>query len=411
MAKAKVMAIFGTRPEAIKMAPVIRELRDRGSEIASCVVVTAQHRQMLDQVLELFGIVPDYDLHIMQEGQTLSEISVRALSRLELPMAEEKPDLVLVHGDTSTTFIGSLVSFYHRVPVGHVEAGLRTRNKYVPFPEEMNRRLTGCLADIHFAPVEGHRANLLHEGVPADAIHVTGNTVIDALVDVASRPHEIAHPELETVDFARKRVLLVTAHRRENLGEPMRRICLALRDLVDAFQDVEVVFPVHMNPLVRADVLGVLSGVPRVHLVDPVDYQTMVTLMKKSYLVLTDSGGLQEEAPSLDKPVIVLRDVTERPEGLEAGTLALAGTSRERIVSVARALLEDREVYARMAAARNPYGDGRAAGRIVEAILWRLGMARERPEDFRPGRVEPVSSPGGRGASFQLKRRAADVTL
>jgi len=382
MPKKKVMAVFGTRPEAIKMAPVVGKLQDC-AEIASTIVVTAQHREMLDQVLALFDIVPDYDLDIMREGQSLSEVTVRALSGLEDPMMKEKPDLVLVHGDTATTFAASLVSFYHHVQVGHVEAGLRTHNKYFPFPEEMNRRLTGCLADIHFAPVENHRRNLVSEGVPAEAIHVTGNTVIDALLDVACRPHEFTDPVLASVDFEHRRVLLVTAHRRENLGEPMRQICLALKDLIDAYSDVEIVFPVHMNPLVRADVMDVLGGAPRVHLIDPVDYQTMVALMKRSYLVLTDSGGLQEEAPSLDKPVIVLRDVTERPEGLEAGTLVLAGTDRRRIMSSAKVLLEDREAYARMANAPNPYGDGRAAERILNAILWRFGLISERPEDFR----------------------------
>ncbi|NLG79750.1 MAG: UDP-N-acetylglucosamine 2-epimerase (non-hydrolyzing) [Firmicutes bacterium] len=376
------MAVFGTRPEAIKMAPVVRAMREC-DDIECVVVVTAQHREMLDQVLDLFDIVPDYDLDIMREGQSLTDIAVRALAGLEAPVVKERPDLVLVHGDTSTTFVASLVAFYHHVQVGHVEAGLRTHDKYFPFPEEMNRRLAGCLADIHFAPVEDHKRNLLAEGVRAEAIHVTGNTVIDALIDVAGRPYEFRDPVLASIDFDRRKVLLVTAHRRENLGEPMREICHALKDIVDAYPDVEIVFPVHMNPLVRADVMGILQGVPRVHLMDPVDYQVMVALMKRCYMVLTDSGGLQEEAPSLDKPVVVLRDVTERPEGLEAGTLVLAGTDRRRIVGRARELLEDPEAYARMASARNPYGDGRAAERILAAILWRFGISSERPEDFR----------------------------
>ena len=381
MPRKKVMAVFGTRPEAIKMAPVVRAMREC-DDIECVVVVTAQHREMLDQVLDLFNIVPDYDLDIMREGQSLTDIAVRALAGLEAPIVKERPDLVLVHGDTSTTFVASLVAFYHHVQVGHVEAGLRTHDKYFPFPEEMNRRLAGCLADIHFAPVENHKRNLLAEGVRAEAIHVTGNTVIDALVDVAGRPYEFRDPVLASIDFDRRKVLLVTAHRRENLGEPMREICHALKDIVDAHPDVEIVFPVHMNPLVRADVMGVLQGVPRVHLIDPVDYQTMVALMKRCYMVLTDSGGLQEEAPSLDKPVVVLRDVTERPEGLKAGTLVLVGTDRRRIVDRARELLEDPEVYARMANARNPYGDGRASERILAAILWRFGISPERPEDF-----------------------------
>ncbi|MDK2932030.1 MAG: hypothetical protein PWR07_2161 [Bacillota bacterium] len=382
MPRKKVMAVFGTRPEAIKMAPVVRAVREC-DDIECVVVVTAQHREMLDQVLDLFNIVPDYDLDIMREGQSLTDIAVRALAGLEAPVVRERPDLVLVHGDTSTTFVASLVAFYHHVQVGHVEAGLRTHDKYFPFPEEMNRRLAGCLADIHFAPVENHKRNLLAEGVRAEAIHVTGNTVIDALVDVAGRPYEFRDPVLASIDFGRRKVLLVTAHRRENLGEPMREICHALKDIVDAHPDVEIVFPVHMNPLVRADVMAILQGVPRVHLMDPVDYQAMVALMKRCYMVLTDSGGLQEEAPSLDKPVVVLRDVTERPEGLEAGTLVLAGTDRRRIVDRARELLEDPEAYARMANARNPYGDGRASERILAAILWRFGISPERPEDFR----------------------------
>ncbi|MGE5588675.1 MAG: non-hydrolyzing UDP-N-acetylglucosamine 2-epimerase [Clostridia bacterium] len=382
MSRKKVVLVFGTRPEAIKMAPVVRAMK--GCDAIECVVVvTAQHREMLDQVLDLFNIAPDYDLDIMREGQSLTDIAVRALAGLEAPIVKEKPDLVLVHGDTSTTFVASLVAFYHHVQVGHVEAGLRTHDKYSPFPEEMNRRLAGCLADIHFAPVENHKMNLLAEGVRADAVHVTGNTVIDALIDVAERPYEFRDPVLASIDFDRRKVLLVTAHRRENLGGPMREICHAIKDIVDANPDVEVVFPVHMNPLVRADVLGVLQGIQRVHLIDPVDYQAMVALMKRCYMVLTDSGGLQEEAPSLDKPVVVLRDVTERPEGLEAGTLVLAGTDRRRIVDRTQELLEDPEAYEGMANARNPYGDGRASERILAAILWRFGICGERPEDFR----------------------------
>ncbi|MGE5572781.1 MAG: non-hydrolyzing UDP-N-acetylglucosamine 2-epimerase [Bacteroidota bacterium] len=376
------MAVFGTRPEAVKMAPVVRALREC-DDIECVVVVTAQHREMLDQVLGIFDIVPHYDLDIMREGQSLTGIAVRALAGLEGPVARERPDLVLVHGDTSTTFVASLVAFYHHVQVGHVEAGLRTHDKYFPFPEEMNRRLAGCLADIHFAPVENHKRNLLAEGVNAEAVHVTGNTVIDALLDVAGRPYEFRDPVLASIDFERRRVILVTAHRRENLGEPMREICLALRDIVNARPDVEIVFPVHMNPLVRADVMSILQDTPRVHLIDPVDYQVMVALMKRCYMVLTDSGGLQEEAPSLDKPVVVLRDVTERPEGLEAGTLVLAGTDRRRIVDRAQELLGDPKAYARMANAPNPYGDGHAAERILAAILWRFGISPCRPEDFR----------------------------
>lgn len=382
MPKKKVMTVFGTRPEAIKMAPVVKALKGKG-ELEAVVAVTAQHREMLDQVLGIFGITPDYDLNIMQEAQSLSEILTRTLLGLEEPLKKEKPDLILVHGDTATTFAGALSGFYHHIPVGHVEAGLRTHNKYSPYPEEMNRRLTGCLSDIHFAPLGAHRDNLVSEGVSLESIHVTGNTVIDALLDVASMPYEFTCPRLASIDYEDKRILLVTAHRRENLGEPMRRICRALKSLVDARPDVEVIFPVHMNPLVREDVFRILGGMPGIHLLDPVDYQTMVAIMSRCYLVLTDSGGLQEEAPSLNKPVVVLRDVTERPEGVEAGTLTLVGTDEHRIISFVQRLLDDSSEYRRMAEARNPYGDGQAASRILDAVLWKFGMNSQRPMDFQ----------------------------
>jgi UDP-N-acetylglucosamine 2-epimerase (non-hydrolysing) len=335
MPKKKVMTVFGTRPEAIKMAPVVQALKS-SDQLSMVVAVTAQHREMLDQVLDIFGITPDYDLNIMKEAQSLSEIITRTLIGLEEPLEKEKPDLILVHGDTATTFAGALSGFYHHIQVGHVEAGLRTHDKYSPYPEEMNRCLTGCLSDMHFAPLGAQRDNLLLEGTPCESIHVTGNTVIDALLGIASIPHEFTCPDLASIDYANRRVLLVTAHRRENLGEPLRRICRALKTLVETQPDVEVVWPVHMNPAVREDAFQILSGMPRVHLLDPFDYQTMVAIMSRCYLVLTDSGGLQEEAPSLNKPVLVLRDVTERPEGVESGTLALVGTDEERIVSFAR---------------------------------------------------------------------------
>ena len=382
MPKKKVMTIFGTRPEAIKMAPVVQALKG-ARELSTVVVVTAQHREMLDQVLEIFGIAPDYDLDIMKDLQSLSEIITRTLIGLEEPIEKEKPGLILVHGDTATTFAGALSGFYHHVQVGHVEAGLRTHDKYSPYPEEMNRRLTGCLSDIHFAPLGAHRDNLLSEGTPAESIHVTGNTVIDALLNVASIPYEFTCPRLASIDYQSKKVLLVTAHRRENLGKPMRRICQALKTLVAMHSDIEVVFPVHMNPVVRKDVFQILCGVPRIHLLDPVDYQTMVAIMSGCYLVLTDSGGLQEEAPSLDKPVVVLRDVTERPEGVDSGTLALVGTDEERIISFVERLLDDSSEYERMAKARNPYGDGQAANRILDAILWKFGINSLRPMDFQ----------------------------
>ncbi len=382
MPKKKVMTVFGTRPEAIKMAPVVQALRS-SEELRTVVVVTAQHREMLDQVLDIFGITPDYDLDIMQDAQSLSEIVTRTLLGLEEPLEKEKPDLILVHGDTATTFAGALSGFYRHIQVGHVEAGLRTHNKYSPYPEEMNRRLAGCLSDIHFAPLGAHRDNLISEGTPQESIHVTGNTVIDALLGMASIPYGFTCPRLASIDYTRSRVLLVTAHRRENLGEPMRRICRALKTLVEIRPDVEVVFPVHLNPAVRQDVFQILGDTPRIHLLDPVDYQTMVALMSRCYLVLTDSGGLQEEAPSLDKPVLVLRDVTERPEGVESGTLALVGTDEERVVSSVLKLLDDPCEYRRMAKARNPYGDGQAALRIRDAILWKFGINPLRPRDFQ----------------------------
>jgi UDP-N-acetylglucosamine 2-epimerase (non-hydrolysing) len=382
MPKKKIMTVFGTRPEAIKMAPVVQAFRSSG-DVSTVVAVTAQHREMLDQVLEIFGIIPDYDLNIMQEGQSLSEIVTRTLIKLEAPLEKEKPDLILVHGDTATTFAGALSGFYRHIQVGHVEAGLRTHDKYSPYPEEMNRRLIGCLSDVHFAPLDAQKDNLLLEGTPCEAIHVTGNTVIDALLSVASVPYEFTCPDLASIDYANRKVLLVTAHRRENLGEPMRRICRALKRLAEARPEVEVVFPVHMNPAVRQEVFQILSGTPRIHLLDPVDYQTIVAIMSRCYLVLTDSGGLQEEAPSLNKPVLVLRDVTERPEGVESGTLALVGTDEERILSFASGLLDDPCEYRRMAEARNPYGDGKAAYRIRDAILWRFGIDPTRPADFQ----------------------------
>ena len=376
------MIIFGTRPEAIKMAPVVQALRDSG-KVSTKVVVTAQHREMLDQVLDIFGINPDYDLNIMQEGQSLPEIVTRTLQGLETPLKKEKPDLILVHGDTATTFAGALSGFYNRIQVGHVEAGLRTNDKYSPYPEEMNRRLTGCLSDIHFAPLITHKNNLILEGIPAESIHVTGNTVIDALLNTAAIPYEFTCPCLSSVNYEKNRILLVTAHRRENLGKPIQRICKALKTLAETRSDIEVVFPVHMNPAVRGDVFRILRGVPRVHLLDPVDYRAMVAIMSGCYLVLTDSGGLQEEAPSLNKPVLVLRDVTERPEGVDSGTLVLVGTGEERIVSLVKRLLDDEQKYRQMAEARNPYGDGQAALRIRDAILWRLGLTSVVPKDFQ----------------------------
>ena len=375
MEKLKVMSIFGTRPEAIKMAPVILELR-KYPEVESTVTVTAQHREMLDQVLRLFDIRPDFDLNIMSEGQTLFDITSRALLGLDKVLREAMPDVILVHGDTTTTFAGALAAFYHQIEVGHVEAGLRTQNKFSPYPEEMNRRLTGSLADLNFAPTETAKENLLRENVAADKIFVTGNTVIDALFQTVRA--DFNFPNLD----ADKRIILVTTHRRENLGEPLRQVYKALKSLVEEFPDVEIIFPVHKNPKVRAVVNEELGGLERVFLTDPLDYEPFANLMNKATLILTDSGGVQEEAPALGKPVLVLRDTTERPEALEAGTVKLIGTNREKVYGAAKILLTDAVAYKQMAEARSPYGDGHAAERIVKALLWRHGILNERPQEF-----------------------------
>jgi UDP-N-acetylglucosamine 2-epimerase (non-hydrolysing) len=382
VAPLKVMTVFGTRPEAIKMAPVVLELSRHPGLIAPVVADTAQHREMLDQVLQLFGIVPDHDLDIMSQGQTLFDITCRSLLGLNAVLAAERPDIVLVHGDTTTTFAGSLAAFYHQIAVGHVEAGLRTRNKFSPFPEEMNRKLTGSLTDMHFAPTATARDNLLAEAVGPAAVFVTGNTVIDALLATVDERYIFADPLLAGIDYHSRRVILVTTHRRENLGEPLRHVYQALRDIVGEFADVEVVFPVHRNPRVREVVQAELGGLARVHLIDPLDYQPFANLIARSRLVLTDSGGIQEEAPSLGKPVLVLRDTTERPEALAAGTVKLVGTDRRRVYDETRRLLVDEDEYRRMASACNPYGDGRAARRIVDFILWKYGLAAARPEPY-----------------------------
>lgn len=380
----RVLTVFGTRPEAIKLAPVVRALQDRPRFFRPLMVVTAQHREMLDQVLSLFALAPHYDLNIMVERQTLAEITLRSLTGLDGILAKERPDLVLVQGDTTTAFVSGLAAFYRRIPVGHVEAGLRTRRKYEPFPEEINRRLLGVLADLHFAPTARARENLLAESVPPEAIYVTGNTAVDALQMVVRADHCFADPALEEAVREGRRILLATAHRRENWGRPLESICLALRDLVRLYPDVTLVFPVHRNPAVRETVERFLSGEERVVLTEPLDYREMANLLSRSYLILTDSGGLQEEAPSFGRPVLVLREVTERPEGVACGVLKLVGTSRERIVSEARTLLEDRRAYLRMARSVNPYGDGRAAERIAEILLYRFGWAEAPPAEFAP---------------------------
>ena len=373
----KVMTVFGTRPEAIKMAPVVLELKKHPDQIQTVVAVTAQHRQMLDQVLDLFQIRPDYDLDIMSQGQTLYDITTRSLQGLKSVMEVEKPDLVLVHGDTTTTFAGALAAYYQQIPVGHVEAGLRTGNIYSPFPEEMNRKLTGAIAAIHFSPTMTARGNLLREGIDKDAIFVTGNTVIDALMTTVDEGYDFEDEELQSVDFQNHRIILLTTHRRENLGEPMRHIYKALRQIIEEIPDTEIVFPVHRNPLVRKVVEEELSGVDRIHLIEPMEYEPFANLMHHSCLVLTDSGGIQEEAPSLGKPVLVLRNTTERPEAVEAGTVRLIGTDRDRVYEETKRLLTDKSAYDAMSNAVNPYGDGQASRRIVQAILYTFGNSSE----------------------------------
>lgn len=381
MKELKVMPIFGTRPDAVKMAPLVKEL-EKSPEIDTVVCVTAQHRQMLDQVLDIFKIDPAFDLNIMQERQTLEQITTRSLEGLSGVFDQVQPDIVLVHGDTTTCFVAALAAFYRKIPVGHVEAGLRTYDKYSPFPEEMNRKLAGALSELHFAPTVTNRSNLLREGISQDKIYVTGNTVIDALKTTVRQNYAFQSPALQKIDFNGKRTIAVTAHRRENLGEPLEQICLALNDIADRFEDINIVYAVHLNPAVQETVFRVLGANPRIHLIDPPDVQDMHNLMARSYMVMTDSGGLQEEAPSLGKPVLVLRNETERPEAVTAGTVKLAGTNREAIRSMAFELIEDPEEYKKMSKAVNPYGDGQACERIVNAILYENGRAQNKPAEF-----------------------------
>ena len=372
----KVMTVFGTRPEAIKMAPLVRALQDEPT-IESVLCVTAQHRQMLDQVLELFELVPDYDLNIMKPNQTISMITANVLTGLEDVLQQERPDVVLVHGDTSTTFACALACFYQQIAVGHVEAGLRTGSKYSPFPEEMNRVLSGHIADIHFAPTQRNRDNLLREGIAPETVVVTGNTVIDALLQVADKPYEFEDETLKTIDFAAKKVITVTCHRRENLGEYMANIFSAIARIAREFQgEVEIVYPVHLNPKVRSVAAEYLKGIENVHLIEPLTYQPFVNLMARSHFILTDSGGMQEEAPALGKPVLVVRRETERPEAIEAGTAKLAGVEEETIYRMAKELLTDSDAYQAMAHAVNPYGDGHACERIVRALKERFDAAK-----------------------------------
>ncbi|MCI8808854.1 MAG: UDP-N-acetylglucosamine 2-epimerase (non-hydrolyzing) [Oscillibacter sp.] len=377
----RVMSVFGTRPEAIKMCPLVKELASRPG-IESLCCVTAQHRQMLDSVLEVFGVQPDYDLDIMTPRQTLSSITSKCLLGMDEAIERLKPDMILVHGDTSTTFAGALSAFYHQVAVGHVEAGLRTYDKFSPFPEEMNRVLTSNIADMHFCPTMGNRENLIKEGHVRD-LFITGNTVIDALKTTVQPDYRFSTEALNKLPYAEKKVLLVTCHRRENYGEPMKQIMLALRQVAESHEEIELVYPVHLSPVVREAADRYLRGAPRVHLIDPLPADEMHNLMARCYLVLTDSGGLQEEAPALGKPVLVLRRETERPEAVAAGTVKLAGVVQDDIVTMAERLLRDQSAYEAMAHAVNPYGDGNACRRIADAIEWRYGLRTEKPEDYQ----------------------------
>lgn len=382
MKKLKLMTVFGTRPEAIKMCPLVLEMRKYPDYIEPIVAVTAQHREMLDQVLNLFNITPDYDLNIMKAGQTLYDVTTKALMGLKEVMDEAKPDMVLVHGDTTTTFAGALAAFYAQIPVGHVEAGLRTGNKYSPYPEEMNRKLTGAIADMNFAPTSTSKGNLLKENVNPASIIVTGNTVIDALQTTVKQDYKFEDEEFNKVFAKGKRLILMTTHRRENLGEPMRHVYQALKTVLETHPDVEAIFPVHKNPKVREIVQAVLGGLDRVHLIEPMDYEPFANLMAKVDIVLTDSGGIQEEAPALGKPVLVLRDTTERPEAVDAGTVKLVGTAYDAVLTETNKLLDEAEYYRSMAEAVNPYGDGRACERIVKEILAKNGYIVEKIDEF-----------------------------
>lgn len=380
MKKYKIMSVFGTRPEAIKMAPLVQALAAR-PEFESLCCLTGQHRQMLDSVMEVFGLQADFDLKIMEKSQTLSTITSKTLLGMDEVIETAQPDMILVHGDTSTTFAGALAAFYHKVPVGHVEAGLRTYDPYSPFPEEMNRVLVGDIAALHFSPTRANAENLRKEGVRGE-IFITGNTVIDAMKTTVRESFRFQTPVLNTLDFTGRRIITMTCHRRENYGKPMEDIMRAVAHIVQTHPDVEVVYPVHLSPAVRQCAQTYLGGRERIHLIDPVNVEEMHNLMARSYLVMTDSGGLQEEAPALGKPVLVLRRETERPEAIAAGTARLAGVEYDAIVSMASALLEDSSAYAKMAKAVNPYGDGNACARIADAIAWHFSRQGQRPADF-----------------------------
>lgn len=381
MEKIKVLSIFGTRPEAIKMAPIIKEM-EKCEHIHQEVCVTAQHREMLDQVLNIFNIKPDYDLNIMTQNQTLTGITINALKGLEDILEKSNPDIILVHGDTTTTFVGSLAAFYKKIKIGHVEAGLRTYNKYEPFPEEMNRKLTGAMADLHFAPTKLSKENLLKENINEDSIFITGNTSVDCVKTTVIKYYKFSCDILNNIDYKNKKIITMTAHRRENLGKPLENICNAILKLVKDNEDIEIVYAVHFNPLVREVANRILGDNPRIHLIDPIDMTDMHNLINLSYMVMTDSGGLQEEVPSLKKPVLVLRNVTERPEGVTSGVLKLAGTEENNIISLATELLNNQDIYKSMVNAKNPFGDGIASKRIVNAILYHFNKIDKKPEDF-----------------------------
>ena len=380
MNKLKILSVFGTRPEAIKMAPLVKHLAAM-PEFDSLCCLTGQHRQMLDSVMDIFDLKADYDLNIMQASQTLSSITCKTVLGMDGVIEAAKPDLILVHGDTSTTFSGALAAFYHKIPVGHVEAGLRTWDKYSPFPEEMNRTLVGRIAELHFCPTVNNLRNLEQEAVPGSKF-ITGNTVIDAMKTTVRPDFVFSVPELNELDFRNRRVIAVTCHRRENYGEPMREIMEAIRELALSHPEIDVVYPVHLSPAVRECAFGILQNIPNVHLIDPIDVENMHNLMARCYLVMTDSGGLQEEAPALGKPVLVLRRETERPEAVQAGTVKLAGVHKQEILALAEELLTDKSAYDAMAHAVNPYGDGNACQRIAQAILWHFGRIPEKPADF-----------------------------
>ena len=380
MDKIRVLSVFGTRPEAIKMAPLVLELAKRPEFVSMCCL-TGQHRQMLDSVMEIFELKAEYDLDIMEKQQTLSTITTKTILGMDRVLEKAKPDLVLVHGDTSTTFAGSLAAFYHKVTVGHVEAGLRTYDMYSPFPEEMNRTLVGDIARLHFSPTVANAENLRREAVQGE-IFITGNTVIDAMRTTVRPDFVFANPQLNAMDFG-KRVITLTCHRRENYGQPMEDIMAAVRAIVEKYEDIEVVYPVHLSPVVQECARRNLGDLDRVHLIEPLDVNEMHNLMARSYMIMTDSGGLQEEAPAMGKPVLVLRKETERPEAIAAGTVKLAGVDKEEIIRLASELLEDETVYQSMAKAVNPYGDGTACERIAEAIKWHFGFREDRPEDFK----------------------------